>query len=134
MRVIPLLAAFALGAAGAGISETIEGRLVHREGKPPAVETSGHGVVSLEGDEHTRKVLEDPRLGGMEIQARGRYLEPGRFQVEPIHTRAVLVRKDGRLKLVSYWCDICSIRTYSPGPCWCCQRESTLELREPDPR
>jgi hypothetical protein len=47
-------------------------------------------------------------------------------------TRAVLVRQGGRLKYVTYWCEVCSIRSYAPGPCWCCQRETTLDLRDPD--
>jgi len=42
------------------------------------------------------------------------------------------VRQDGKLKLVTYWCDICAIRAYTPGPCVCCQRETTLDLRDPD--
>jgi predicted RNA-binding protein with PUA domain len=40
--------------------------------------------------------------------------------------------RDGRLKMVTYWCDICSIRTYIPGPCMCCQKYTDLDLRMPD--
>jgi hypothetical protein len=36
------------------------------------------------------------------------------------------------VKVITYWCDVCSIRTYTPGKCWCCQQETTLDLRDPD--
>ena len=43
-----------------------------------------------------------------------------------------LAEKDGHVKVITYWCDVCSIRTYTPGPCWCCQKETLLDLRDPD--
>jgi hypothetical protein len=36
--------------------------------------------------------------------------------------------KDGKKYKVDYWCTVCSITTYQPGPCPCCQAE--IELRE----
>jgi hypothetical protein len=36
--------------------------------------------------------------------------------------------KDGKKYRVDYWCTICAITTYQPGPCPCCQDE--IELRE----
>jgi hypothetical protein len=131
MRVWLLLALALASVFAESGSETLEGKLLVREGKP-ALATAGRGTVALEGDEPTRKVLNDKRLDGVELKARGHFVAPGRFAVDPIHTRAMLVRKDGRLKLITYWCEICSIRTYSPGECWCCQRETTLDLRDPD--
>ena len=77
-------------------------------------------------------MLNDKRLAGFDLEAKGHFTAPDRFQVDPIHTRAMLVHKDGQAKLITYWCDICSIRTYSPGLCWCCQQETTLDLRDPD--
>lgn len=133
MRACLLLAcALAYGLAQSSTPETLEGKLTVREGKPPAIVTAGRGIVILEGDEPSMKVLNDKRLDGMDLRARGHSAGPGRFAVDPIHTRAMLVRKDGRLKLITYWCEICSIRTYSPGECWCCQRETTLDLRDPE--
>jgi hypothetical protein len=110
----------------------VEGKLVVREGKPPALATADRGTLLLEGDPDTTKILNDKRLDGVDLRARGHSSGSGRFTVDPVHTKAMLVRKDGRLKLITYWCEICSIRTYSPGECWCCQRETTLDLRDPD--
>jgi len=112
--------------------ETLRGKLVIGDGKPPVVETAEHKVVTLDGDEPTRQVLADQRLNGFEVEAKGRFTAPDRFLIDPIHTRSMLVRQDGKLRMVTYWCDICSIRSFTPGPCVCCQRETTLDLRDPD--
>jgi hypothetical protein len=76
-------------------------------------------------------VLADPRLNGFEVQAKG-HLDAGRFVIDPIHTHSLLVNQAGHLKLVTYWCDVCTIRAYTPGPCVCCQKETTLDLIDPD--
>ena len=129
--VVLLVCALAAGVSVAAESETLQGKLVQREGLPPALDSGGK-LVTLQGDKPTLAVVSDKRLNGVDMQAKGHFAAPGVFEIDPIHTRAILVRRDGKLKLVTYWCDICSIRTYSPGPCWCCQRETTLDLRDPD--
>jgi hypothetical protein len=127
-----MLAAVSAFAADSHPGEALRGRLVLRDGKPPALETAEHKLVTLDGDEPTRKVLGDQRLNGFEIEAKGRFTAPDRFLIDPIHTHGMLVRQDGKLRMVTYWCDICSIRSFTPGPCVCCQRETTLDLRDPD--
>jgi hypothetical protein len=110
----------------------VRGKLLVREGQPAQVETAEHKTVKLDGDESTLKVLGDGRLNGFQVEAHGHFTAPDRFLIDPVHTHSLLVRQDGKLKLVTYWCDICSIRAYTPGPCVCCQRETTLDLRDPD--
>lgn len=133
MRVrLPLILLFALACLAEGPrSETVRGKLIQSPGKPPAVETADHKLIALDGDDPTRGVLNDKRLSGFDLSAKGHFVTPGHFLVDPIHTRAVLVYKTGRAKYVTYWCDTCSIRSYSPGLCWCCQEETTLDLRDP---
>jgi hypothetical protein len=111
---------------------TIRGKLTQQENKPPAMETAGHKLISLDGDEQTKAVLKDKRLAGADLEAIGHFSAPDLFVVDPIHTRALLAHKNGKKLLITYWCDVCSIRTYSPGLCWCCQQETRLDLREPD--
>ena len=118
--------------AASSKSETIQGKLTQREGQPPAIQTAGRGLVALEGDEATTAVIKDKRLNGMDMEAHGHFVAPDRFAIDPIHTKAMLVHKDGRLKMITYWCELCAIRTYSPGVCWCCQKETVLDLRDPD--
>lgn len=125
---LPLLALLAAAPPPA----SVRGKLVQQPGRPAAVETAGGKRIVLEGDEPTRGVLNDKRLAGFDLEAKGHFIDPGRFQVDPIHTRAMFVFKDGRARLITYWCDTCSIRTYTPGLCWCCQEETTLDLRDPE--
>jgi hypothetical protein len=112
--------------------DTIQGTLVQTAGKPPALATADHRLISLDGDDATKGVLNDKRLAGFHLEAKGHFTAPEQFLVDPIHTKALFVHKDGHVKVITYWCDVCSIRTYTPGPCWCCQKETTLDLRDPD--
>ena len=124
---LPLLAVVSAFAA-----DTLRGKLVLVDSQPPVVETAEHKLVTLDGDEPTRKVLADVRLNGFTVEAKGRFTAADRFLIDPIHTRALLVRQNGKLRMVTYWCDLCSIRSFTPGPCVCCQRETTLDLHDPD--
>jgi hypothetical protein len=129
------LAAAALWAADtepAPAANAVRGKLIVHDGQPAEVETPDGKTVQLDGDEPTRKVLGDTRLNGFQVEARGHFTAPGHFLIHPMHTHSFLVRQDGKLKMVTYWCDICSIRAYTPGPCVCCQRETALDLRDPD--
>jgi hypothetical protein len=105
----------------------LRGKLVNG----PALETAS-GRVVLSGDEPTMLVLNDKRLAGLDYEVVGRSTQPGQFMVDPIHTRAMFVHKGGKRWLVTYWCDVCTIRTYSPGTCVCCQDETQLDLLDPD--
>jgi hypothetical protein len=129
-----LLVAFAglVSAATAPETVTLSGRLIVAPGKPTTIQTADHQAIQVDGDDPTRKVLGDQRLNGFQVQAKGHFTAPGHFLIDPMHTRALLVRKDGSLKMITYWCDVCSIRAYTPGPCVCCQQETTLDLRDPD--
>src|SRR5471030_1411467 len=100
-------------------SETIRGKLIVSEGKPPVIETAEHKLIMVDGDTPTHKVLNDPRVNGFTVQARGHFTRPDRFLVDPQHTHALLVNDHGSLKMITYWCDVCSIRAYAPGPCVC---------------
>src|SRR5262245_32427934 len=133
MRVRDLLVLLALVTTvllADGVSKTsIRGKLVQRDGKP-ALELSDHKLVSLDGDEPTRGVLKDKRLAGADLEAIGHFTTPDQFLVDPIHTKALHVYHGEKRHTISYWCDVCSIRTYTPGPCWCCQQETALDLQE----
>ena len=113
-------------------SVKLRGKLKQREGQPPALESTDGKLVTLSGDEAALKVLNDKRLDGAELEASGHFTGPDRFQVDPNHARTVLAHNHGKLKMITYWCDVCAIRSYEPGPCWCCQAETVLELRDPD--
>ena len=114
--------------------EVLNGRLKVLPNQPAALETADHKTIQLSGDETTRKVLGDPRVNGFDVQVRGHFVSSGKFEIDPSHEHSLLVHSEGKLKLITYWCDVCSIRDYTPGPCRCCQKELTLELHDPDDR
>jgi hypothetical protein len=128
-----LLAVCSLSAADkAPAAEIIKGKLVVRSGQAPVVETAEHKTIELDGDTPTRKVLHDPRVSGYEIEAHGHFTSGGKFLLDPQHTRSLLVRDGGKLKMITYWCDVCYIRAYAPGPCVCCQKDTDVDLRDLD--
>ena len=108
---------------------TLRGTLVLRDGKP-ALEAPKGRFTLLSGDAPTTLVLNDARLAGVDLEVIGHQTAPGEFTVDPIHTKAMFVHKDGKRLFITYWCDTCSIRTYSPGKCYCCQQETALDLRD----
>jgi len=110
----------------------IRGKLIQRENQAPAIEMVDHKLIVLEGDGPTVHVLHDKRLAGVDLEAKGHFTSADHFQIDPFHTHALHVVKDGKRLLITYWCDVCSIRQYEPGPCWCCQRETALALKPED--
>lgn len=88
-------------------------------------------VVSLSGDADSAGVLRDERLASDEFELRGRFTAPDAFTIDPIHLRAIFVWRSGRKLAVTYWCDVCAIRAWTPGKCQCCQDEMALDLRDP---
>jgi hypothetical protein len=121
----------AIAAADGPPASMIRGKLgVNSDGKPVLHTKEGKDVL-LEGDDETTGVLKDKRLAGADFEVAGSLTSAGVFKVNPIHTRAMHVYKDGKRLMVTYWCDVCSIRTYTPGLCWCCREETALDLRDP---
>ena len=134
MRYCLCVAALALGALWAAelpSHEVLRGKLMVRDGQPSALETTDHKVVVLSGDESTQKVRADNRLNGYQVEARGHFTAPGRFAIDPFHTRGLVAVQNGKVRLITYYCDVCNIRAYTPGPCACCQKETTLSLQDP---
>jgi hypothetical protein len=133
MKACLLLVVWAALSLGAAVkAETIEGKLIVHDGAATTLETSAHQIIELDGDTPTRKVLRDERVNGFEVHATGHFTAPGKFLIDPQYTRALLVHAHGKLQMITYWCDVCGIRAYTPGPCVCCQKETELDLRDPD--
>ncbi|MBI3680238.1 MAG: hypothetical protein HY235_07550 [Acidobacteria bacterium] len=109
---------------------TLRGKLTRREGRPAALALADGKTVPLEGDEQTTGVLRDARLDGLEMEATGSLTPGGSLRILPIHKRALFVHQNRKRLFVTYWCEVCAIRTYTPGKCWCCQQETALDLRE----
>lgn len=111
---------------------SIRGKLTRSSDQKPALEVSPKKLVYLDGDHATVGVLNDKRLWGADFEAVGHFNSPDHFEIDPIHTRSMFVHKDGKRLMITYWCDVCYIRTYTPGTCVCCQKYTDLDLRESD--
>jgi hypothetical protein len=131
-RALLLLIPMAPVCFAAGGTSPLRGKLTQQPGKPPAIETEGHQLVLLTGDKPTEAILKDKRLAGMEFEVMGHFSSQAEYAVDPIEKRALLVHKDNKIYRVTYYCDVCSIRTYFPGPCMCCQEETRLDLIDPN--
>lgn len=111
---------------------SLRGRLEAAGDGAPALAVPARGPVSLTGDPPSVGVLKDRRLAGADFEVIGRFLAERAFQVDPIHLRALFVHRNGKRLHVTFWCELCAIRTYTPGICWCCQQDTALDLREKD--
>jgi len=107
----------------------LRGKLIQPSDKDPVVQ-AGTGTVALEADEDTWKVLRDERLNNADVELLGQAKDSTHFAVSGTHTHPVFVHRDGKRLYVTYWCDVCYIRTFVPGKCWCCQKYTDLDLRE----
>jgi hypothetical protein len=113
-------------------AEAVRGKLIVGPGDAPALRTTDGRTINLSGDEPTMAVLRDPRLAGSDFEAHGHADGPSQFSIDKIHTRSLFTYQDGKKLMVTYWCDVCYIRTFSPGKCWCCQEPTRLDLIDPD--
>lgn len=120
-----------VAAIGAEGRTTVAGRLQHSAGGPVTLKTTDGRLITLEGDIATLAVLRDPRVIREEFEAVGEWKSPDRFVIDPIHRKALFIRRGGELLVITYWCEICAIRTYAPGRCQCCQDETALDPRDP---
>jgi hypothetical protein len=118
-----VLAMFPLAGWLRAAATSLRGKL--RAGTSPQIDS-----VALTGDEPTMGVFADENLNGADFEVLGEKQPDGKFRADPMHTRSLFVHKDGKRLMVTYWCDVCYIRTYTPGKCWCCQKDTELDLRE----
>jgi hypothetical protein len=115
-------------------AESLRGQLMIRQGEGPAIRLKDGTVVPLAGDAETVAVLMDQRLATADFEVDGHYLASGVFEVNPRYTDALWVHTNGERMMITYWCDLCAIRTYAPGKCMCCQEETRIDLRKPESR
>jgi len=114
----------------ADVAISVRGRL--ETGDQPVLILSGGRRIQLHGDDATMGVLADERLKNADFEVLGHWTGPDKFEAGLITSRSLFVHKDGKSLMVTYWCSVCSIRTYTPGPCVCCRKYTDLDLRESD--
>ncbi|MCP5112893.1 MAG: hypothetical protein GY953_18870 [bacterium] len=118
-----------LGVLAAAPGTSLRGKLTLGAGGKPAIETA-KGPVYVTGDADTMGVLTDHRLVGEDLEVIGQQTAPEAFRVGPIHKKSMWLHREGKRYMVTYWCEVCAIRTYTPGICQCCQEETALDPKE----
>ena len=134
--LVSLVAVATLWSVPDGLAESIEllrGRVETRAGGDPQKDapltfvTSEGKRVPVAGDRFSNGQLLDPRLSEREWELEGKFQPNGHFEILKLFT----IRKGNRHR-VTYWCEICYIRSHEPGRCMCCQAETELqEIPEP---
>lgn len=113
---------------------TLRGKLTQPPGKKPALAVPAGRLIALDGDQETAGVLNDQRLAGADLEITGHFTAPDQFLIDPFTSKdSVYLHKNGKKYTISYWCPVCSIRTYTPGRCSCCQDDTHLDLQEVQP-
>ncbi len=104
-------------------SATITGKLVMVD-KTPVLQVDGKEIRLVSNDEYAPLILRDERLLSHTLHLEGQWKEQGRvFEVAHIHDV-----KQGKEFRIAYYCSICNIWAFKPGPCVCCLQP--VELRE----
>src|ERR1700759_3637527 len=62
---------------------SVKGKLVENKDAPSLLRTDDGKTVTLAGDEDSQKVLHDPRLDGMQLEAIGHFSAPDQFTLDP---------------------------------------------------
>lgn len=124
--------------AEAGALTVIRGRVVclDETGQPAdamfACEKQGSHYAIVDKDSNLHRldpsaastaIFTDARVRARELQVTARVTD--KKQLDLIKVQSV---RGGKLYDIYYFCEICNIRAYAPGPCPCCRNE--LEFRE----
>ena len=89
-----------------------------------AIKNKGGAIYALKDRDTVRTLLTEKRLNAQEFQLTLRKIENSTLY-ELVKSQFV---GDGKLYDFYYFCEVCNITTYSPGPCVCCRQET--EYRE----
>jgi hypothetical protein len=92
-----------------------------------ALATPDGPVRPFVANDQLANIFEDPRVREKDLLVRAR--EAATYALEIIKVFSV---RDGKVNDLRYYCDICHINAYVPGPCPCCGREMEL-VEEPLP-
>lgn len=126
------------GAADRSLT-VIRGRVVCLDsgGRGDAIGCTGSsnkfGLVSADGKRYkflssdsSTAMFADSRVRQRELQITAKLLLENNLEIVTVQSI-----RDGRLYDIYYFCELCNITAYAPGPCVCCRQE--LEFRETPP-
>jgi hypothetical protein len=83
-------------------------------------------VYPLQSDKSLETLRTEPQIRSNEFQLTLRQI-PKSTLYGIIKPRFI---RDGKLYEFYYYCDVCNITTYHPGPCMCCQQETVYHEKK----
>jgi hypothetical protein len=100
----------------------------HRQacGRDPerfALESADGALHPFAPEDVLAAIFKDARVRDRDLAIRARPRADGVLEIVKVYSV-----KQGKLHDVHYYCEVCAITAYAPGPCPCCRRE--MELRE----
>lgn len=91
------------------------------------------GLMSADGKRYeflssdsSTAMFADSRVRQRELQITAKLLPDNKLEIVTVQSI-----RDGKLYDIYYFCELCNITAYAPGPCVCCRQE--LEFRETPP-
>lgn len=95
--------------------------------------SNNFGLVSADGKRYkflssdsSTAMFADSRVRQRELQITAKLLPDDRLEIVTVQSI-----REGKLYDIHYFCELCNITAYAPGPCVCCRQE--LEFRETPP-
>ena len=95
--------------------------------------TTNFGLLSADGKRYkflssdsSTAMFADSRVRQRELQVTAKLLPDDKLEIITVQSI-----RDGKLYDLYYFCALCTIPAYAPGPCVCCRQE--LEFRETPP-
>ncbi len=92
--------------------------------------SNNFGLVSADGKRYkflsadsSTAMFADSRVRQRELQITAKLLPDDKLEIVTVQSV-----RDGKLYDIYYFCELCNITAYAPGPCVCCRQE--LEFRE----
>jgi hypothetical protein len=89
-----------------------------------ALSISGGGLRAFRPGDALAAMFVDDRVRERELLVRARSTASGELE-----TIKVFSVRNGRLHDLDYFCEVCNIVAYAPGPCVCCGRPMALRER-----
>jgi hypothetical protein len=108
-----------LGGAGKRIMTEACGKPNGRFG----FEASDGKIHTFAAGDRAVAMFADPRVTARELQLTAVLHKNSELEIIKVHSI-----KDARLHDIYYFCEVCNITAYEPGPCTCCRAE--MEFRE----
>ena len=86
-----------------------------------AIQSEDGPVIHFLADDPEAKMFQDPAVRERRLEIHGWRKGPDQIQIVKIFSI-----KHDQLYDIYFYCRLCHIKAFAPGPCWCCQKDFEL--------